>query len=261
VPDILAELEMDTFTIAFELRPLADVAPWGTPESGLSIHWFGLTDGWYDVVIDERHLFRVEGGDARGVGYQVVRLWEDLIEVVPAVIDESPADLASRLADVDRWNAWFARAWELENVDELQDVGLAWWSRRRVSTGHLRGAPHLYLWRHGEVLHVHWRSRPLPGAPFWSSPHGNAVLTFDAFIDELVRFDRTLIEAMAARVDSIATAWDRSEIAIDVDQLRREHDDRATWLAQSMRVRHPTMYSWNEVVEAVTKLEDLIGTS
>jgi hypothetical protein len=250
---------MDTFTIAFELRPLAGVTPFGTRESGLRLHWFGLTDGWYDVVVSGHHLFRVDGGDPRGIDYQVVRLWEDLIEVVPAVTDEIPAALAMRLTDVDRWNAWVTRAWELENAHELQDAALAWWGHRHVDTGHLRGAPRLYLWRHGHELHVQWRSARRPEAPRWSSPHGNAILAFDAFIDELVRFDRALIEAMATRVNLVTTAWNRPETAIDVDQLRREHDDRATWLHRALRIKRPTTHSWDAVVEAVTKLEERIG--
>jgi len=247
---------MDTFRIAFELRPLAEIAPWGTRETGLSLSWFGLTDGWYDVVIAGHHLFRGEGGDPRGIDYQVVRLWEDLIDVAPAVIDEIPAALSMRLADVDRWNEWVARAWKLENADELLETALPWWGRRRLDTSHLRGAPHLFLWRHGQEIHMRWRSWPVPDPPPWCSPRGDATLELAAFTDELVRFDRALIEAMTARVDSIGRSWDRPEIAIDVDQLRREHEDRATWLSHSLR--RPTTDSWDAVVEAVTKLEALV---
>ena len=250
---------MDTFKIAFELRPLADVEPWGTRESGLRLSWFGLTDGWYDVVIAGQHLFRGEGGDPRGVDYQVVRLWEDLIDVIPGAIDEIPDALATRVADVDRWNEWVARAWELENADEQLETALPWWSDRRVDTSHLRGAPHLFLWRQGQEVHVRWRSRPQPGEPRWSSPRGNATLALAAFIDELVRFDQAFIEAITKRVESIARGWSRPEIAIDVDELRREHEDRATWLARALRLKRPTTYSWDAVVNAVTKLEERVG--
>jgi hypothetical protein len=65
---------MDGFRIFFELRPLSDVQPWGDAESGLSLHWFGLTDGWYDVAIDEHRLYSGRG-ETRGIDYQVVRLW------------------------------------------------------------------------------------------------------------------------------------------------------------------------------------------
>jgi hypothetical protein len=43
--------------LSFELRPLEDVRPWGTLESGFHLHGFGLTDGWYDVVVGEHRLF------------------------------------------------------------------------------------------------------------------------------------------------------------------------------------------------------------
>ncbi|MEU7798962.1 DUF5984 family protein [Micromonospora arborensis] len=33
------------FRIEFELRPTAEVPPWGGDRP--SLHWFGLTSGWY----------------------------------------------------------------------------------------------------------------------------------------------------------------------------------------------------------------------
>ncbi|MCA2217987.1 DUF5984 family protein, partial [Jidongwangia harbinensis] len=33
------------FQFEFELRPNAEVPPWGGDK--LTLHWFGLTSGWY----------------------------------------------------------------------------------------------------------------------------------------------------------------------------------------------------------------------
>lgn len=52
------------------MRGLDQVAPWGDPNSGLNLHWFGLTDGWYDVQVGEHHLLRLQGDNEPGVDYQ-----------------------------------------------------------------------------------------------------------------------------------------------------------------------------------------------
>ncbi len=251
---------MDSFRIEFELRPLADIQPWGTPETGLSLSWFGLTDAWYDLVIGEHHLFRVTDGDPRGVDYYAVRLWEDLIEVAPAVLDEIPAALADRVAAADRWDAWVEQAWDLDDALDLYETAMSWWNARGISNGYLRGAPDPHFWRRGDELHVRWRSLSRePDLPDWSSPSGSAVTSVAGFKDELVRFDRALIAGMQARVEAVAKGWNRPEIAIDVDELRRDHDDRATWLARALTTKRPTIHSWEDVLGAVAELEARIG--
>ena len=44
----------------FRLKNTEDIAPWSTPSKGdaLSLHWFGLTDGWFWIDIGGQQLFR-----------------------------------------------------------------------------------------------------------------------------------------------------------------------------------------------------------
>jgi hypothetical protein len=83
----------------FDLRPLGDIVPWGKADD-LSLHWFGLTDGWFWIELDGHVLLRYSDRcaarfqlDRPYVDYQVVRLWEDLITLIPAVLEPVPADL------------------------------------------------------------------------------------------------------------------------------------------------------------------------
>jgi hypothetical protein len=252
---------VDSLRIDFELQRLDDVAAWGTPESGLSLSWFGLTDGWYDLVIADHQLFCTRDGDARGVDYYVVRLWEDLIELAPAALEEIPDPLAERVRDVDRWNEWVERTLEVEDFD-LWKAGLSWWNERDVYTGYLRSAPRLWFWRLHDELHVRWRSAPRTAeSPDWSSPKGDATIKIAAFRDELVRFDRALIAAMSSRIDAIAAGWTRHEVAIDLGELRREQQDRAGWLARALTAARPKLYSWDDVLSAVSALERRIGSA
>jgi hypothetical protein len=80
----------------FILRPLNKVAPWGNAPD-LSLSWFGLTDGDYRINVGSEHLFAYSEGikrhfstkdpNFRGdyVNYHVVRLWEDICEILPDV--------------------------------------------------------------------------------------------------------------------------------------------------------------------------------
>ena len=48
---------MNQVSIAFQLRSLDEVKPWGDPDAGLYLHWYGLTDGWYDLRVGDHHIF------------------------------------------------------------------------------------------------------------------------------------------------------------------------------------------------------------
>jgi hypothetical protein len=257
----------ESLRIEFDLTPLAQVVAWGKP-GNQSLHWFGLTDGRYDVVIGEHRLFS-EHDRMDGIDYQVVRLWEDLIDLLPEILDEVPDALATRLADVDAWMAWNDRAWDLTEElgldPELLDAATCWWRDRRLDTGHLVAAPRLQLWRTSGVVHATWRTRlgehevARADLPRWASPAGDAELALTELTDEIRRFDHALIAAMQARVDEVATSWSRPDVAIDVEQLRREHRDRSGWLTDTLARVHRTKRPWDEVVTAITTLENHIG--
>lgn len=252
---------MDGFRIFFELSPLSDVQPWGNAETGLTLHWFGLTDGWYDVAIDGHRLYSGPG-ETRGIDYPVVRLWEDLIAVAPYALESVPEPLAARLADFDAWTAWVEKTRDLEDRDDLVSTALHWWFRRQMSASHLVGAPSLQVWRSGDELHLRWKSVPVESGPsVWSSPNGRARTNANAFREELIKFDRELIAAMQTRVSEIERHWSRPEIAIDVDDLRRDHGNRVLFLQHAFE-RHgyrASSWEWDEVVEAVIALENRIG--
>jgi hypothetical protein len=245
--------------IHFGLRDLDQVALWGDPNAGLNLHWFGLTDGWYDVQVGEHHLFRLQGDNEPGVDYQVVRLWEDLIDVAPAVLEPVPKALATRLAAGDAWAAWSERAFDTDD-DELRETALSWWWNRHLDSGHLRAAPYIGIWRYEDELHIRWRTRfRKDGDPMWESPAGDALISARQFQDELTRFDHELIEAMQARVEQVAAGWRRPEIRIDIEQLRREQAHRSARLQTAMSTPVARKHTWDDVLAAVAELERRIG--
>src|SRR5262249_1965387 len=127
--------------IRFELRPRAECD---------ARNWWFLTDGWYDLVVGDRPLF----GRA---DYYVARLWEDLVDVAYAALEDVPVPLAKRLDPGDRGDAWVDDAWEACGGNDAFAIATSWWHERQIDTGHLRAAPRVHLWRRGDDLHVRWR--------------------------------------------------------------------------------------------------------
>jgi hypothetical protein len=126
----------------FELDRVADVQPWGKPGSA-RLHWFGLTSGHYWLATSVGEVLRYTseiqqrwGLNSPYVDYHIARLFEDLQENLPAVLEPIPSDIASIAFD----EQWFSRAreWRDEESDatcsggrwELYDAALSWrWAR------------------------------------------------------------------------------------------------------------------------------------
>ena len=84
--------------VRFTLRPLDDIEPWGQP-GDLSLSWFAMTDGYYELNVGDAEIFRYDSGAcsllgwpppsapsgfAHSVDYQVARLFHDFAEILPA---------------------------------------------------------------------------------------------------------------------------------------------------------------------------------
>jgi len=90
--------------IEFNLKPLQDVMPWGD-EPNQYLHWFALTDSFYYMELGDVQLFcysdeilefwskEYPGCNSKNepyMDYQVVRLYEDVLEILPDVIQPIP---------------------------------------------------------------------------------------------------------------------------------------------------------------------------
>lgn len=229
----------------FALRPLADIQPWRSA-GGPSLSWFGLSDGWFWIALSGQEILHVDGvmtaGDMPYVDYQVVRLWEDLITMLPAVLTKVPNDIAERLDDRDAWNVLTARARESDDAERAA-LGMSWWWERQLDNAYLAAAPVVHLWRRGDIIHVRW-STPA-SAESWTPVHGHATLAVDDFLRELRAFDHSFIAAMQERVSAIVRAGGIDGVAIDLAHLAHEQSDRSTWL--ELAIDKPVEpYDWND---------------
>jgi hypothetical protein len=263
----------------FQLRPVKDVEPWGN-EGDFSLSWFGLTDGWYWMNCGDQELFRYDDAvltawHAKGlvptdppyVDYQVVRLWEDMLEMLPDVLDPVPVELRQRVEPNPMVGKWSAQPWKdlWTNWRELSEAELdllcaatGWLSNRTLDVGHLNHGPRIWFWTDGATLFIRWNNEGLylDGLREWSSIEGSYSMPLDAFVEEVRSFDRRLIGAMALRVKEIRHSWDRPAIQIDRDALVREQGQRAGKLSlilERVKIREPA--PWKAVSEAIEFFE------
>lgn len=236
----------------FGLTPLDEVTPWGERNA---LHWFGLTEGWYCIDIDDHELLRysahtmdlwrasVAGARAHPwVDYYVVRLWEDLLEVLPHALEPVPEDLVEFMAsESTNW---------LETDDSAADAAVSAHGDRIIDAGYLRVGPHLQLWRDTgarDTIAIAWRytTDPHSEISFTAPEYGRASIPAEEFVSAVTDFDRSLLDAMEARVAQLASTARRTDVELDVDDLLREHKDRRTWLPRALNQRPST--DWDAV--------------
>lgn len=213
----------------FQLRPLDKVAPWGNPERP-RLHWFGLTDGWYSIDVGESRLFEYSGeivtrwaeeypesvGELPWTGYQVVRLYEDVLEMLPATLAEVPDELHQLVAGVEAQREWNARVERILEGEDDDDPGLwgqhrdmyEWFGFRRLDTGYLIDGPKVWIWRNRDRVFILWDNDGCvtEGDAWWSAGAGLFSLPVESYLAEIERFHTSLMESMAERV---ARCWRR----------------------------------------------------
>lgn len=228
----------------FDLQPVRDIDPWGG-EQHPTLHWFALTSGWYWIEVGEHELLRYsdrtlqrwaidEGELTPYVEYYVVRLWEDVLEMVSVLTDPVPTDLVEFVAgDLPNWAT-------RDNSPQADAAG-SWHCAHAMYMGPLLGAPHIRLWRtiiDGEdTVTIDWQHPSGTDIEFSAPAIGRISMPFRSFDNAVTEFDRALLAAMDERVTALEAAGPPAGVHLDLPHLRREQLERAEWL-QRARARH-----------------------
>lgn len=253
--------------INFTLAPLEKIIPWGQPGS-YCLHWFGLTFGEYWIQAGEATLFEYSdharaAGAERYCTYQVVRLYEDLMDMLPYILEPVPDALVPYIsgdgAGILRsaHEAWCERADDVPDEDGLfdfADVAVMWVGKRRLDSSYLAPSANIAIWSDEEHVHIEWdnRDRQLGGSPAWSASLGSYRVSQSEFIEEMKSFHVRLMEQMAARIEQVASGQLRSEIQIDLAALAREHEQRTCSLDAALKIVPAT--DWQQVERAVGEI-------
>ncbi len=253
--------------INFELLPIAKVQPWGQP-GDLSLHWFGLTDGHYWIEMGENTLFEYSGAaQAAGAGryceYHVARLHEDLLEMLPHVLEPVPGALGRYLSGEGQaeWAAAFG-SWCDRNSDVLDtnlcyqvvDAATTWSGARRLDSAYLSPSANIVIWSDIEHVVIEWdnRSRLFQGEPAWTAVRGRHKMARAEFISQVQSFDRRFIEQMSERIREVQAGVLSSTISIDIPGLIREHEQRSHALRDALGRQPQT--DWQCVEAAIAEV-------
>lgn len=253
--------------INFDLTPVAAVAPWG-PADNPSLSWFGLTEGRYWISAGSDTLFEYhervrETLSAQYCDYYVARIFEDLLGILPAVLDPVPADLAhhmsadARRAWLDDYESWSERHLTPEATDAVWDVGeraTALIGDRMLETSYLSPATSILLWSDHDRVHIEWDNRDkfVDDNPAWSALAGRFALPRQEFVNEVGAFHAALLDQMEARIAEVAAGALRRDIHVDVPELLAEQERRRTSLATALEKRAPT--SWGDIRSALSTI-------
>jgi hypothetical protein len=227
------------FRIEFELRPLAAVPWWGGDRP--TLHWFGLTSGWYWISAQGCEFLRYTDEAVRiwelkrpYPDYYVARLWEDLIVLRWALQEPVPEDLISFVD-----GTFLPREFPVnDDVSDAVDAAFTVQSDYALDLGYLTDAPHLTCWRHtvdgSDMVTLSQQIPPRKAGTFDGRERLDVTVPaaelFAAFDD----FDRRFIAAMKDRVAGLERSGPPPGVDLDLQHLRVEHTQRSNWLERRL---------------------------
>jgi hypothetical protein len=191
----------------FKLKEIHEITPWG--EAGaLSLHWFGLTDGYYHLNAGRHELFRyseeILAHWKTGLNsayssypypdYQVVRLYEDILEIFPCVAQPIPDYIFDQFRTLDSFEDFLARlnracdGTDSEKNEKFDQIRSFLWTRR-LDSGHLVQGPNIWFFRNSDSVYIRWlnEDKLIDGIPVWKEKKGEAVIPFDIKFCESVK--------------------------------------------------------------------------
>ncbi len=231
------------------MRSLSEVTPW-VYQGQRYLNWFGLTEGLYWLRVNESdEIFRYspellaywqeEYPGERALlpyaDYYVVRLWEDLLDILPRILEPLPPTFAHMLETEEQVDQWLERVeqWqtlfeaneekegeeEEEETEEEEKAGremwdtymqaTGWWDDRRLNTMPVIAGPHLWFWNNGQHIHACWDNRQqcIDNIAAWTAQKGLIQLTRAQFLDEVQAFHARLFAEMANRIQEMKETY------------------------------------------------------
>jgi len=206
----------------FDLAPVDDIGPWHGAD-GPSLSWFGLSYGSYLIEVRGHRLLEYATG-IKPVTYQVARLHEDVLQMLPDVLDALPESLVAHLRDgslLATYDALVAIADERPLEDPLWDA-LEGFRLRCLDTLYLNPGANIAVWRRRDEVVIEWDNRAyrIDGALAWSAVHGQTSVPVESFKASVTNFHERFVAAMQDRVSDVTSHWSRPEVRLDPASLR-----------------------------------------
>jgi hypothetical protein len=258
---------VEPFRIVFDLDQIEKVPPWGK-QGEYKLHWYGLTFGrfWFETTAGNPLEYTSAIQDfwslrCKNPDYFVARLFEDLLSILPVVLEPVPGDIAARVANP----AWRLKAerWRDADEDELRwdrwYSATRWWHERTLDMGYLQHAPELTFWRTGSQVFFQWEAdEKADGIPVWSVPQGQTAMSAGHFEAAVSGFCEDLLRSMENRVRSIQKdGWKRADCMLNVEELAKEQAVRRGACRTILQERRTT--DWVKTRASLDVLLALMG--
>lgn len=248
--------------IHFQLKYIENTAEFG--DVNRHQYWFGLTDGWYWISLQDIDLFRYATQSQEMhhdidetlpfFSYYVARLWEDIIDILPRIMEPIPEDLWRRVATIDRADEWLRMANRrldaIEQLDIWDDSSriVAWYDERRLYPVPVQDAPGIWFLRVGDTITVRWETHHamLDGVPVWSASDGEHDVTVSQLLGAVRSFDERLMTQMDERVNHAIASWSRPDVRLASAGLLLEQESRRAALPAALS-RKPAPTDWDHI--------------
>jgi hypothetical protein len=242
--------------VEFALNPVDDIEPWER-EGSRSLSWFGFSCGRYRLKFGGDYLLQYseeavmrmtaqcpDAYPGPWVDYYVVRLWEDLIRLVPYILPPVPEALwpLVRIDDL-QWCSWIADAIDATDDGAVseRDVELLrqWRSDLCLHSTYLSPSARIWFANLGGHVEVRWdnREKLFEGVCAWSAVRGVYSMPVRDFIEGVKAFDHAFVSAMGARVEFLLERGYRPEVRVDMAQLAAAQRDRSGWFAKELMTK------------------------
>jgi len=264
----------------FTLDPIENVYPWGDPED-LKIHWFALTQGNYRLKVGNDYLLNYTNDfheyltekhpqntqpKNTCVDYYVVRLWEDILDILPDVLEPVPKELQHFLElGYENYKALNERALDWQEFEikngankdrtwSILELATNWLNNCWLDSGYILYSPKIWIWSDENDVVINWDNSEIKieNIYVWTATKGNYRINKNDFINEVREFNKHLFDEMKERVETICQNWKNDEIKIDFEQLKSEQKNRGTWLESKLKNVRKT--NWSEVISAINQI-------
>ena len=262
----------------FALRPLESVTPWDRPDQPDDLHlaWFGLSDGCYSLNCGTARLFQYTkqmlehmdpphpGGARIGdwVDYPIVRLHEDVLDLLPCVLEEVPAPLHDLMASPDLYANWrTSLSWAINIKDDVPIheafyTATNWLGYRKLDCGYLIDGPNIWIWKHRNRIFLLWDNLGCitDGISRWTAAIGLISMSVDEWLLEIKSLHHRLMASMQERIHEVVVKRLFPRVKIDYQGLLAEQKYREKSLSQALAVESPVT-DWRAILQALDALK------
>ncbi|MEE1963955.1 DUF5984 family protein [Allomuricauda taeanensis] len=264
--------------IHFKLKELDKIVPWGKG-SEVSLHWFGLTDGYLWLTFGNETIYEYSQEildywrdiTMPYVDYQLSRFIEDFTGLFENISEPVPEEFYDLTKDLEKFQSE-TKNW-LNNVDsgrdglneeyfEAYDALISWTSIRTMDNGHLVGGPQLSFFRYNQKVRIIWRTDHSleNGINMWAAKNGSLEMDYYEFVQKIKVFGDTFFSRMEEQI-RLAVKKDWGSVKIDkkgmISEQKKREKDFHTSLAL-LEEENGNRTDWTKIKEVLDKMKSEI---